>query len=103
MKNEIGWMKIKQLRENTKIDLLLSLSVSFFGLILIFGLGFVFPEINPYSAIKWIVIVCAVVFAYSLISFIVMSFKISKKMIEMESGEVVLAKKTSKSRKSSRK
>lgn len=58
------------MRHNLVTDLLLSLSFSFFGLLLVFGLGFVFPEINPYSAIKWIVIVCSVVFFYSFISFI---------------------------------
>jgi hypothetical protein len=36
-------------------------------MLLIFGLGFVFPTINPYIVIKWIIIVCAVVFAYPLI------------------------------------
>jgi len=34
-------------------------------------LGFVFPTINPYVVIKWIIIVCAVVFAAALIKFLV--------------------------------
>ncbi|EKE12548.1 MAG: hypothetical protein ACD_13C00181G0002 [uncultured bacterium] len=58
------------MRHNLVSDLLLSLSFSFFGLLLVFGLGFVFPEINPYVAIKWIVIVCAVPFFYSFFSFV---------------------------------
>lgn len=87
-------------------DLLLSLSVSFFGLILIFGLGFVFPTINPYAAIKWIVIVCAVFFVYSLASFFIVKFtevrsvflakKIAAKSIKKEVKKAVKAKKTSK-------
>lgn len=63
------------MKDNLITDLLLSLSFSFFGLLLIFGLGFVFPLINPYTSIKWIVIVCAVVFFYSFISFILIKVK----------------------------
>ena len=63
------------MKDNLITDLLLSLSFSFFGLLLIFGLGFVFPLINPYTSIKWIVIVCAVVFFYSLISYIFIKVK----------------------------
>ena len=36
--------------------LLLSMSFSLFGMLLIFGLGFIFPTVNPYIVIKWIVI-----------------------------------------------
>lgn len=88
------------MRENLKNDLLLSLSFSFFGLLLVFGLGFVFPEINPYSAIKWIVIVAAVVFFYSFVSFIVVKVmeikawkKGAKKNVEVK--KLVKGKKTS--------
>ena len=48
-------------------NLLLSISFSLFGMLLIFGLGFVFPTIDPYVVIKWIIIVCAVAFVYPLI------------------------------------
>lgn len=48
-------------------NFLMSISFSLFGMLLIFGLGFVFPTIDPYVVIKWIIIVCAVVFAYPLI------------------------------------
>lgn len=58
------------MRENLKTDLLLSLSFSFFGLLCIFGLGFVFPLIDPYASIKWIVIICSIVFFYSVVSFV---------------------------------
>ncbi len=59
------------MKDNLITDLLLSLSFSFFGLLLVFGLGFVFPLVNPYTAIKWIVIVCAVAFFYSLVNFVI--------------------------------
>ena len=89
------------MKENLKTDLLLSLSFSFFGLLLVFGLGFVFPAINPYSAIKWIVIVCAVVFFYSLVSFVltkVTEIKVWKKANKKNTEVKKLAKvkKTSK-------
>ncbi len=89
------------MKDNLITDLLLSLSFSFFGLLLVFGLGFVFPTINPYTAIKWIVIVCAVVFFYSFVSFIVVKVgeiktwrKTVKKPLEVK--KVFKAKKTSK-------
>ena len=71
---------------------LLSLSFSFFGLLLVFGLGFVFPEINPYVAIKWIVIVCAVVFTYSVVDLLV------RKIIEVK-GKIKIKKEVKKARK----
>jgi len=94
------------MRENLKTDLLLSLSFSFFGLLLVFGLGFVFPTINPYSAIKWIVIVCAVVFFYSLVSFVltkVMEIKAWKKEAKKEVKKPVELKKVLKVKKTSKK
>jgi hypothetical protein len=45
-------------------NILVSISFSLFGMLLIFGLGFVFPTINPYVVIKWIIIVCAIAFVY---------------------------------------
>lgn len=84
------------MKDNLITDLLLSLSFSFFGLLLIFGLGFVFPLVDPYTSIKWIVIVCSVVFFYSLVSFIfvkVMEIRAWKKGAKKE---VSKAKKTSK-------
>jgi hypothetical protein len=47
--------------------LLVSISFSLFGMLLIFGLGFVFPTINPYVVIKWIIIICALAFVYPFI------------------------------------
>ena len=59
------------MNENVVNGLLVSIAFSIFGMLLIFGLGFVFPTINPYVVIKWIIIVCAVVFAAALIKFLV--------------------------------
>ena len=89
------------MKDNLITDLLLSLAFSFFGLLLVFGLGFVFPTINPYSAIKWIVIVCTVAFFYAFVSFVfvkVMEIKAwrkgAKKIFEVK--KPAKAKKTSK-------
>ena len=72
MDKEKMMMKMKWMKKNVQMDLLLSMSFSLFGMLLIFGLGFVFPSINPYVVIKWIIIVAAVVFAYSFVTFMVM-------------------------------
>lgn len=58
---------------------LLSISFSVFGMLLIFGLGFVFPTINPYIVIKWIIIVAGVVFAYSFLAYLLGVAKTIKK------------------------
>ena len=93
MDKDIKWMK-----RNMKDSLFLSISFSVFGMLLIFGLGFVFPTINPYVVIKWIIIVCAVVFAYSFILFLVVNIMMMrmKMMMKGEWKEEVRAKKTSK-------
>lgn len=80
------------MKDQVTQNLLLSLSFSFFGLLLVFGLGFVFPEINPYVAIKWIVIVCAVVFTYSVVDLLV------RKIIEVK-GKIKIKKEVKKARK----
>jgi hypothetical protein len=103
MNSEMIWKTVKWMKKNVMNDFLLSLSVSFFGLILIFGLGFVFPNINPYMAIKWIVIVCAVVFVYSLVSFAVMKYTIVKAKMAMKKETVKEVKKVVKSKKTSKK
>ena len=62
-------------------DLLVSISFSVFGMLLIFGLGFVFPTINPYMVIKWIIIVAGVVFAVSTLKYLLaLSMKIRMMM-----------------------
>lgn len=64
--------------DNTIKDFLLTMSFSLFGMLLIFGLGFVFPTVNPYIVIKWIIIVCAVVFAYAILGYVVRGFMAMK-------------------------
>jgi hypothetical protein len=59
-------------------NILLSICFSIFGMLLIFGLGFVFPTINPYIVIKWIIIVCSAVFAYAVIYMIISLVKTLK-------------------------
>lgn len=51
-------------------DFLLSITFTLFGMLLIFGLGFVFPEVNPYVVIRWIVLVCGAVFLYTILRYI---------------------------------
>lgn len=63
----------------------MSIAFSVFGMLLIFGLGFVFPSINPYVVIKWIIIVASVVFAYAIITFGI--FKVMKIRMMMMKGE----------------
>ena len=91
------WMKMRWMKKNVQMDLLLSMSFSLFGMLLIFGLGFVFPSINPYVVIKWIIIVAAVVFAYSFVMYAIMKVMHMKMKMAMK-GEwkEVKTKKTSK-------
>ena len=88
--NEEIMMKMKLIRKHVMMSFLMSITFSIFGMLLIFGLGFVFPSINPYVVIKWIIIVCAVAFAYSLVTFAVMKVMHIKMMMAKR------AKKTSK-------
>ena len=64
----------------TMNNFLLTISFSLFGMLLIFGLGFVFPTINPYVVIKWIIIVAAVVFAYAVLSYVARILMMVKEM-----------------------
>jgi len=97
MDEDMKWMKMKWMKRNMKDSLLLSMSFSLFGMLLIFGLGFVFPTINPYVVIKWIIIVCAVVFAYSFVCFLVVNIMMMRMKMMMKDSwkEEVKAKKTS--------
>jgi hypothetical protein len=85
MKDEMMW-KMKSMRRMVKMNFDMSIAFSVFGMLLIFGLGFVFPSINPYVVIKWIIIVASVVFAYAFITFAI--FKVMKiRMKTMMKGE----------------
>lgn len=94
MKENMIWEKIGWMKKDLTNDLLLSISFSIFGMLLVFGLGFVFPTVDPYIVIKWIIIVCAAVFAYSLISFFVL--RIMRIKIGMVMKDALNGKKTSK-------
>lgn len=56
-------------------NFLMSISFSVFGMLLIFGLGFVFPTVNPYVVIKWIVVVVAAVFLYTFLAYLISGMK----------------------------
>ncbi len=58
MKEEKMWKMMKY----SQIVVLESIAVSLMAMVLIFGLGFIFPSINPYVVIKWIVYVTAAYF-----------------------------------------
>jgi Zn-dependent protease with chaperone function len=103
MLSEHDWMNMKSAQKNVMIDLLLSISFSLFGMLLIFGLGFVFPTINPYVVIKWIIIVAGVVFVVSFLKwffYLGMKMKMMRAMknenVEAKPVRVEKAKKVSK-------
>lgn len=79
MNDEMMW-KMKSMRKMVMMDINMSIAFSVFGMLLIFGLGFVFPTINPYVVIKWIIIVAGVMFALSFIKYV---FYMVKKMMMM--------------------
>jgi len=60
-------------------NFLMSIAFSVFGMLLVFGLGFIFPTLNPYIAIKWIVIVCGAVFVYSFLGYFLKGIMAMKK------------------------
>ncbi len=84
MKEDIMWQKMKLMRKQVDTCILVSISFSVFGMLLIFGLGFVFPTINPYVVIKWIIIVAGIVFACSLINYVI--FMVMKLRMRMKGG-----------------
>ena len=98
MNEDMKFMKVKWMRRGVELDTLMSISFSVFGMLLIFGLGFVFPTINPYVVIKWIIIVAGVMFVFAFLKYLlymVMKMKM-KRMMKGEWKEAIKAKKTSK-------
>lgn len=86
MKDEKMMWKMKSMRRMVKMNWDMSIAFSVFGMLLIFGLGFVFPSINPYVVIKWIIIVASIIFAYAFITFAI--YKVMKiRMKMMMKGE----------------
>jgi len=67
MKNEEMMWKFKKMMKMQQIYVLESMAVSLFAMVLIFGLGFIFPTINPYVVIKWIVYVTGVYFVWAVV------------------------------------
>jgi hypothetical protein len=67
MKNEEMMWKAKRLMKMQQIAALESIAVSLMAMVLIFGLGFIFPSINPYVVVKWIVYVTAVFFVWAIV------------------------------------
>jgi hypothetical protein len=90
---DMKWMKVGWMQRQLKIDVLMSISFSVFGMLLIFGLGFVFPSINPYVVIKWIIIVAGVVFLFSFIKYVV--YYVMKMKMKMTMKEEWKEKKSS--------
>ena len=60
-------------------NFLMSIAFSVFGMFLVFGLGFIFPTMNPYIVIKWIIMVSGAVFVYAVLSHFIGAFKMMKK------------------------
>ena len=59
--------KMWKLMKMQQVYVLESMAVSLFAMVLIFGLGFIFPTINPYVVIKWIVYVTGVYFIWAVV------------------------------------
>jgi len=62
-----GDEKMWKMMKMQQVYVLESMAVSLFAMVLIFGLGFIFPTINPYIVIKWIVYVTAVYFVWAVV------------------------------------
>lgn len=77
MKNE---EKMWKMMKFSQLVVLESMAVSLFAMVLIFGLGFIFPSINPYVVIKWIVYVTGVYFVFAVIGNWVRRFLMWKMM-----------------------
>jgi hypothetical protein len=77
MKNEEKMWKMMKMQQ---ILVLESMAVSLFAMVLIFGLGFIFPTINPYVVIKWIVYVTGVYFLFAVVGNWVRRFMIWRMM-----------------------
>lgn len=77
MKGDEKMMKAMKMQQ---IYVLESMAVSLFAMVLIFGLGFIFPTINPYVVIKWIVYVTAVYFVWAVVGNWVRRFLIWRTM-----------------------
>jgi hypothetical protein len=59
--------KMWKMMKFSQLVVLESMAVSLMAMVLIFGLGFIFPTINPYIVIKWIVYVTGVYFVFAVV------------------------------------
>ena len=66
MKDEKMMWKLRRMSKMQKIYVQESMAVSLFAMVLIFGIGFIFPTINPYVVIKWIVYITAIYFFWAV-------------------------------------
>lgn len=69
MTEEMMW-KMRKAGKMVNMHIQMSIAFSVFGMLLIFGLGFVFPAINPYVVIKWIIIVAGVMFLVAFVKYV---------------------------------
>ncbi len=67
MKDEKLVWKIKKLQMLQRVFIEESIAVSLTAMVLIFGLGFIVPDVNPYVVIKWIVYVSSAYFLFAFI------------------------------------
>ena len=74
MMNDEKMWKVYKMRKMVNMAILMSIAFSVFGMLLIFGLGFVFPTINPYVVIKWIIIVAGIMFAFAFLKYLLYMF-----------------------------
>lgn len=102
MKNEEMMWKAKRLMKMQQIAALESIAVSLMAMVLIFGLGFIFPSINPYVVVKWIVYVTIVFFVWAVVGNWLRRFTLMKMWKEMKT-EVKAVAKTEVKRKVSKK
>lgn len=93
MKNEEIMWKMKKLSKVSQVYVLESMAVSLMAMVLIFGLGFIFPTINPYIVIKWIVYVTAVYFLFAIVGNWVRRYMMMKMMRKVDWGEKISKKK----------
>jgi hypothetical protein len=67
MKDEKLMWKIEKLQRMQRIYIEESIAVSLTAMVLIFGLGFIIPDVNPYVVIKWIVYVSSAYFVFAFV------------------------------------
>ena len=67
MKDEKLMWKLKNLKRAQREFIEESIGLSLVGMVLIFGLGFIIPDVNPYVVVKWIVYVVSAYFIFAFV------------------------------------